>query len=265
VAALQGLLAFGLLAALLVACGGDDGDAPPTSTQPATSPIAATASPTPGRAEETPAGVSDEPVAFMTPDGVTLHGHFYADAGPRRKVVVLAHMFESDQTAWSDFASELAGSGVHTLTFDFRGHGESEGSPDASTTPVDLGLAVLFAQSRDYTEVYVVGASVGGLAALRVAADQELAGVATVSAPPLSVELGDPSVVANVMEPKLFIATRGDQGGAVAEAVEGFVALSTGPTQSHVFEEASEHGTDILTSANGPALGELLRIFIGAA
>ena len=99
-----------LLAAFLVACGGDKKDNAPTAT--ATPAASAAATPQPTAAEgkptaEAPAtGVANEPVRFETTDGIAISGHLYSSAGPKRQVVVLAHEYPKDQTAWTAFAQD---------------------------------------------------------------------------------------------------------------------------------------------------------------
>lgn len=242
---------------LLAACGDDDGggagagDAPkvtPTprevtviSTIPALSPTPATGG---GRA-------SDERVAFQTEDGVVIRGHVYTAPGPQRRAVIFAHMFTDDQRSWQPFARELAASGVATLTFDFRGYGETGGSRDVSRIDRDLAAAVLFLKSRDYPLIYLVGASMGGTAALKVAASQEVAGVVAVSAPVSFMGLSAQSDVTRVTERKAFLASRNDPEGA-AQALQQFMQLAPEPKESFLFE-GSAHGTALLQGATaGP-------------
>ncbi len=177
-----------ILATFLVACGGGDYDGtrrlathrrrPPPRPPP--QPTAAEDKPTP---EAAPAGVTDEPVRFETSDGVAISGHLYSGGGPKRKVVVLAHEFPRDQTAWTAFAQQLAAAGIDALTFDFRGYGETGGDKDVAKIDLDLESAARFIASRDYAQVYLFGASMGGTAAIKVAARLDLAGLVTISAP----------------------------------------------------------------------------------
>lgn len=244
------------------ACGGEG--AAPRPTQPATAPLATrtTAEPTATAAPGGSAAVQDEPVAFMTTDGVTVHGHFYSTPGPRRQVVVLAHEFPRDQTAWRDFARELAAQGIAALTFDFRGYGETGGARDVSKIDLDLEAAVRFVKSRDYPLVFVIGASMGGTAALKVAARQELTGVATLSAPLQIMGLDARPDLANIRERKLFVAGRRDEGGVYAAAVAAMLEASPEPKQAQVYEDAAEHGTELLRGANAPAVKALLLGFV---
>ena len=243
-------------AALIAYGGGDDGpDGSLTPGASATKP-SAEASPTapPGGA------VADEAVAFGTSDGVTIRGHLYSVPGPKQRIVIFAHDFPRDQIAWQDFARELAASGIATLTFDFRGYGETGGEKDAAKVDLDLEAAASFMESRDYPLIYVVGASFGGTAALKVAARRDFAGVVAVSAPAEFRGLDARQDVAGVGEPKLFIASRGD--GYAPDAVAFFLSSAPEPKESRLFDGAA-HGTELLQSGAAAAFKQALIDFVG--
>ena len=68
--------------------------------------------------------------------GLRLNGTLYlpANASPQNRVpaAILCHGYGNYQVAFETNARELAAEGVATLTFDFRGHGFSEGVLDDS-------------------------------------------------------------------------------------------------------------------------------------
>jgi len=240
--------AAAVLLLLGAACGGGGSKGPSTpdvKTAPATVVVSP---PSAGTTVAPSASVANEPVAFATDDGVTVRGHFYTTAGPKRKAVVLAHMFPNDQRAWSGFALELASQGIAALTFDFRGFGETGGGQDISKIDRDLEAAVRFVRSRDYAQIYVIGASMGGTAALKVAARQDLAGVVAVSAPVSFMGLSAENDVRDVTEPKLFIAARTDPNGAAA-SLATLLQAATGTKDSQLYD-GSAHGTELLQGAN---------------
>jgi alpha-beta hydrolase superfamily lysophospholipase len=252
-------------ATLLLACGGDDDSDGSTSNGTTAPTISGEATPSPTAAadkptqEAAPVGITDEPVRFETSDGVTIAGHLYSSGGPKRKVVVLAHEFPKDQTAWTGFANQLAAAGIDALTFDFRGYGETGGDKDVSKIDLDLEYAARFIASRDYAKVYLFGASMGGTAAIKVAARLDLAGLVTLSAPDDFMGLDAREDIAAVTEPKLFIAARGDDGAP--GAVDFFMQQASGPKDSTIYE-GSEHGTDILRGPSGPDLETALFAFL---
>jgi fermentation-respiration switch protein FrsA (DUF1100 family) len=93
------------------------------------------------------------------------------DRGPRPAVIVL-HGAGSRKENHADFARVAAGQGFVALTFDNRGHGETEGDlgPRAVT---EIGRLVRFVAERpevDEQQVALRGSSMGGLFAIHVAA-----------------------------------------------------------------------------------------------
>jgi pimeloyl-ACP methyl ester carboxylesterase len=112
---------------------------------------------------------SQRPARFMTDDGITLSGaNFGPEDGP---LVLLLHGGGQTRHAWASTAARLAGNGYHVVTYDARGHGDSDWAPDGDyALPVhgrDL-LAVLRALDRG---ACLVGASMGGISALLAASE----------------------------------------------------------------------------------------------
>jgi hypothetical protein len=130
-----------------------------------------------------------EPVVLETADG----GRLAADlrrVPAATTAVVVVHGFTAhrrDHTVIS-LAEALVREGHAVLTYDGRGHGESDGLCTLGNDE-DLDVAAAVAHVRTVADrVIVVGASMGAIAALRWAAGndattRDLAGVVTVSCP----------------------------------------------------------------------------------
>ncbi len=230
---------LGAVAALLLAdCGAAEApEAPPEASPGAvlTPPIVAG---TPGQA------AVGTPVNFVTEDNVVIKGRLYGTGGT---AVVFAHMFPNDQRAWAGFAAEVAGQGFTALTFDFRGYGETGGQKDVSRIDRDLVAAARFLDERDYERVALVGASMGGTAALKVAARDDLrdiiAGVVAVSAPESFRGLVARDDVARISVPVLFVASEGDE--AAVESLESLFERAGDLKDRRLFS-GSAHGTELL-------------------
>lgn len=208
------------LALLLAACGGGEEAVAPTATAPAVA--------------------GSEAVSFLTEDGITIRGHLF---GSGETAVVLSHMRPNDQQAWFGFARVLAGQGFAALTYDFRGYGETSGEEDLGLIDRDLAAAVDFLRARGFQRIFLIGASMGGTASLVVAAREEVAGVVAVSAPASFEGLDAEAVMAQVSEPKLFIASLGDQ--SAYNSLQGLMAKAREPKESRTFD-GNAHGTRIL-------------------
>ena len=199
-------------------------------------------------------------ISFTTGDGVELKGKLFGkgDTG-----VVLAHMFPADQTSWWEFGQVLADEGYMALAFDFRGYGESGGSKEINLIGMDIMAALKFLRGRGASSIFLIGASMGGTASLKVAASGSVTGVVSLSAPldfrGLNVE-GE-----RVRVPALLMASEGDEPGTrnLEAAFEGGIVVKE-TSESVIYQDTDEHGTDILNGKYGDAASMRIRGFLAA-
>ncbi len=202
-------------------------------------------------------GGGSEKVFFDTEDGVQLSGHVFG-SGPVG--VVLSHMRPADQESWWPFARVLRDRGYHALAFDFRGYRDSQGEVDIDSLDIDVEAALDLLRTRGATRVFLIGASMGGTATLKVAARSDVAGVITISAPPLIEGLDARPDLRGISAPKLFIAARGDV--FYARSASLLDQSSDDPKELHLLDGAA-HGTDMLTGDSGPRVQGLILDFLG--
>lgn len=202
-----------------------------------------------------PAEQPGRSVTFTTPDGVTLSGRVF---GSGQRGVVLAHMYNKDQASWYGLAAELAEAGYLALTFDFRGYGTSSGDGGAAGMVEDIRAAVNEAKQQGAGGVAVVGASMGGTAAIVEAAGSEVACLAAISAPLAFQELDAQSAVSKVRVPKLFVASEDEQG---AEDTQKLFQLANEPKQIALVAGGG-HGSDILKGPGAAKAKEILMSFL---
>ena len=74
------------------------------------------------------APVTGQPARLAAPDGTKLAATFYPASRPGPGILLL-HQCNRDRTSWNELAAELAAKGFHVLTLDYRGYGESGGTP----------------------------------------------------------------------------------------------------------------------------------------
>lgn len=140
-----------LLAGLIVACS----SAPPPATP----------APTP------PQGAGASMHTLTTPDGHTVEARLWR-VDPVR-VAIYLHEYRETQATWWDYATVTRRIPVSAITFDFRGHGESTGTPDDILGMVeDTRAAVEFARAQGFEQIMLVGAGMGAAVAVEVAAGQ---------------------------------------------------------------------------------------------
>src|SRR5262245_1346567 len=109
-------------------------------------------------------GVEPRRVTFHVGETLARVGDAWGDAAAQP--VVLLHGGGQTRHAWGDTAAALGAAGFHAIALDLRGHGDSDWAPDG-----DYRLEAFAADLRGIAasrgrRPAVVGASLGGLAAL---------------------------------------------------------------------------------------------------
>jgi pimeloyl-ACP methyl ester carboxylesterase len=160
--------------------------------------------------------VAVEFVKLTTEDDRVLSGRLFGEGNIG---VVLAHAWGTDQNSWGALPKILGNRGFTVLTFDFRGHGWSQGPKDIPRLTTDAAAAVRFLENRT-DKVLVVGAGAGATAALRAARTAEISGIAALSADDNFRGLTPGSGPQRLRGSKLFMAAAGDdQAADVARAL----------------------------------------------
>jgi pimeloyl-ACP methyl ester carboxylesterase len=219
----RGSVAF--VAFLLVGCAAGVPAAPP-SDDTATAPADVVESPRPTLSPSGSPSPRYEEVEFGADGGPTLRGRVWSDGDIG---IVLAHGFSQNtgQDDWNAFADHLASLGYGVLTFDFRGFCDRGGCSGLQAS-LQLGenwrdavAAVEYLRSRGSDRIFIVGASMGGIAAFRAAdeAELDLAGIVSLATPqyPSVYYTGEPAEndvtperLQRIAAPKLFIAGADD-------------------------------------------------------
>ena len=122
-------------------------------------------------------------VTFSAADGTGLKGTYYAAAKPGPAVLLL-HMCNTTRKSWEPLGPQLAAAGIHALSVDYRGFGESGGDRVDAVRPeeaqntinekwpgdIDTAFDFLLAQPGvDKTHVGAAGGSCGVNQAVRLA------------------------------------------------------------------------------------------------
>lgn len=253
-----------LVALLVTSCGGEI----PTGEAP-------TSPPTAQSPQEASEAASFEPSQFQADDGTSLIGRVWGngDVG-----VVLAHGFSelTGQDDWDSFQPVLADQGYTVLTFNFRGFCSSGGcsgeSMELGNNWKDVVAALDFLQGRGMEEVFLVGASMGGIAVLRAAQqpEVEVAGVVSLSTPqfPSKYYINEPQAndatpprLRAIDEPKLFVAGSGDAqlaGGDVIKFADEATSMyeAAAEPKDLLIVDSSAHSSELVTVAEDSVVEE---------
>jgi alpha-beta hydrolase superfamily lysophospholipase len=198
-----------------------------------------------------PAGLSASTYFLTTPD----HVRIYAAAtgsGPRA-VVLLHESGGAGLCGWLPTLRWLAANDIRGLAIDFRGYPPS-GIPSLANYhhyAQDIQAAVDAAHALGARQVFVLGASMGGAAAVAEApALKDVAGVISLSGElelPTS-ELDAIGAAPKITVPFLFVGSEADGYVLGSEARRLTRAVGSKDKQVHVFG-GGYHGWDLLDSA----------------
>jgi pimeloyl-ACP methyl ester carboxylesterase len=119
----------------------------------------------------------------------------------------------------------------------------------------DVKAAVALLRERGVREVAVVGASLGGSAALGAAIEEDVESVVTISAP---VKAVPDEMSALVRGRKLYVCAIGDTLGAAPNVLASFKALK--PPKQLLFFGGKEHSRGMFAAPYGP---EALEAIVG--
>lgn len=198
-------------------------------------------------------------VSITASDGAALAGTYFA-ASAHGPAVLLLHMCNTDRRSWEPVARQLGEAGIHALTLDYRGFGESAG-PRFDTLgqvdalqlvngkwPGDIDAALTFLLSQpgvDRTRVGVGGGSCGVTQAAGVARRHREVRSLVLLAGPIDQE-GRRFLVGNSWMPVFASAAADDQyDNDAPEAMRWLTELNGNPRNTFVGFADGKHGTEI--------------------
>jgi len=114
------------------------------------------------------AGPAPEQVRFRGVDDITLVGDCWPSEGP---AVLMLHGGGQNRHSWKKTGQVLADRGFHVVAVDTRGHGDSDRAPDADYSIGSLTGDVFNILDAIGRPVTLIGASMGGLTGIMVAAE----------------------------------------------------------------------------------------------
>ena len=204
----------------------------------------------------------EQDVTVTTADNVAIRGTFYAAEKPGPGVLLI-HMCRADsnRTNWSAVAERLANAGIHTLTIDLRGYGESAGSEPPFTTmanfisfwrttgmhDIDAGMEFLADQpSVDAEVIGFGGASCGVFLGIEAAVRYpNIVALALLSGPFDDEAASQLAGLGGV--PVLGAASEGD--GRAYEAMKRVFVATPHPGSRNIQYKGDAHGTDMFRTA----------------
>lgn len=189
-------------------------------------------------------------VTFETADGLTIDASLFPAEAER--IVIFSHGAVFDKDSWYPLARKLKELKVAALPINHRGYGESEGR-SRENLHLDVIAAVKFAKERGYSEVAVVGGSMGGAAVLNALAEMEAKPSRALLLAPAG---GAPIEGAETR--KLFLVAEGD---GLRRRVEIVYENSDEPKRLIVFD-GDAHAQHVFKTANGEGVEAEMLAFL---
>jgi pimeloyl-ACP methyl ester carboxylesterase len=189
-------------------------------------------------------------VRFRAADGTRLLGHRF---GRGTTAVVLAHQSQGSLCEWLSYGRRLAAKGYLAFAFDFRSHGRSQlvFPPRSGRLGGDVAAAVRYLRARGARKVFLVGASMGGVAVVVGGASirPPVAGVVSLSAPTTFGSVDAGAAAPGLRVPTLFLAAADDAGGRFATDARALHAATAASEKSLEILPGSSHGVSLMLSA----------------
>ncbi len=193
-----------------------------------------------------------EDITLKAEDGTKLHAEYNKAKG--ESAVVLVHMLGRSSKDWRFVADKLNTSGITTLAVDLRKHGanqpEDAGRPEL--TPQDFAgmkqdvlAAVGHLKAAGFTDIQIVGASIGANLALQVAAEDPSIKSVVLLSPGLDYKgvTSEEALAKYGERPVLVVVSKDDRYSAKSGLVLDSQAKGV---HSLVIYDTAGHGTKML-------------------
>lgn len=212
-------------------------------------------------ASAAPAQKKDIDLDVKAPDGAKIKATYYSP-GKLGPGMILLHQCNMDRKSWVSLAGALAAKGVHVLTLDYRGYGESDERTDDRAriqqlgekwpADVDAAFSVLLAQPGvDKTRIAAGGASCGVHQSIQLARRSgQIKALMLLSGSTRSLSEGTAYLAGNPLIP-IFGAASAEDGNAV-QTMRGIVGLSK--HSATTIRELNNAGHGVPMFAADPAL-----------
>jgi len=206
-----------------------------------------------------------EEKTLTTNDGFNLKASFYQSNKESNRAVLLLHQCNYNRTMYNDIAILLSGQGIHALSFDFRGFGDSsnvEFNVDkvralskeergnawrkmSSHWPSDVQLAYDYLKTKlpENAVVGVIGASCGGSQAITLAENNPVEVIGFFSSGQSVKNIARYKKTLGT-KPTLIIASEDDKG--TYESAQKIFKTTTNANSKFIAFKGEEHGYPLL-------------------
>jgi uncharacterized protein len=192
-------------------------------------------------------GITAQALWLTTDDRVRLYA---IEAGEGNTGVVLAHQGRSDLCEELPYAKTLVAAGLRVLAFDFRNNGHSAyPTKNALAYRRDFAAAIKQLRRDGARRVFLIGASMGGAAAVQNSGGLPLTGVVSLSGTRLWSGFGINKPGPRALRaPFLYVGTKSDWRAPLNEA-RSIVRSAGSRDKRSLFYRGSLHGWQLVQDA----------------
>jgi dienelactone hydrolase len=204
-------------------------------------------------------------ITLTTEKGFDLKASFYQSKTASNRAVLLLHQCNYNRTMYNDIGQQLAEKGIHALSLDFRGFGESinnefsvekvQSLPKeqrgkawqemSSSWPNDVQLAYEYLTNKSSGKglVGVIGASCGGSQAITLAENNSINALGFFSSGQRDENIERYKTTLSEL-PTLIIASEKDRG--TYQSAQKLFEATTNENSKFIAYKGSEHGYPLL-------------------
>ncbi len=187
-------------------------------------------------------------VDLTAPDGTNLKGTYFS-AGKLGPGVLLLHQCNRQRKVWDDLAARLATAGLHVMTVDLRGYGDSSGTPVEKLSPEEIQVVFRDKMPTDVETAYQYLVSQPGVTRDRIAVGGASCGVnqsVHVAAISEGTDASGREFLRTSAKMPLFIAVADDDPDlGVTEIMQWLFTLSSNPVNKFVHYSTGGHGVEM--------------------
>lgn len=195
---------------------------------------------------------------LKTEDNIQISAAYYSKESNRRAVILL-HMLNNNKESWDQFSNFLLNRRYNSIAIDLRGHGNSvvDGKTwqyfdekEFNNMKFDVDSAINFLKSKGFSDIVVIGASIGANLALRSAYEKEDVRAAVLLSPGLDYKgILTEDIIGNFKKPLLIITANMDSYSASSSKY--LESETKGQKSLRVVQNTNTHGTDLLNNRFG--------------
>jgi len=197
-------------------------------------------------------------IDLTAPDGINLKASFFPAAKPGPGVLLL-HQCNRQRKVWDELARQLSAAGIHVLTLDLRGFGESAGTPFATLSPaqaqdagqmwpgdIDVAFQYLVSQPGVKREVIGIGGASCGVNNSIQTARRHLAQVKSLVLLSGGTDISGRQFLRQTPQLPVFAAMADDdEFRFTVEIMPWVFSLSSNPGKQFAHYATGGHGADI--------------------